>query len=60
MLKTETFTPKFEIVKVTYVTDSGTVTTQYNLFVDGVFQWTYDTRDELMAALEVMLQGVID
>ena len=59
MLKQETFTPKFEIHKVTYVTASGTVTTQYNLFVDGVFQWTYDTRDELMAALEVMLQGVI-
>ena len=60
MLKTETFTPKFEITKVKYVTASGTVTQQYNLFVDGVFQWTYDTRDELMAALEVMLQGVID
>lgn len=59
MLKQETFIPKFEIHKLSHVSAKGTVTTQYNLFVDGVFQWTYDTRDELMAALEVMLQGVI-
>ena len=59
MLKQETFTPKFEVHQLSHVSASGTVTTQYNLFVDCVFQWTYDTRDELIAALEVMLQGVI-
>ena len=56
MLKTQVFSPEIDVIKFTH--DDGSIT--YGLAMHEKFIASYSTRDELMAALEVMLQGVID
>ena len=55
MLKTEVFSPEIEVIK--FIHDNGSIS--YGLAMHETFIASYSSRDELMAALEVMLQGVI-
>lgn len=54
MAHSESFSPKITVVKNTFEDYS-----QYVLIMDGKYIAQFDTRDQLMAALEVMMQGVI-
>ena len=56
MLNTQVFSPEIEVIK--FIHDDGSIT--YGLAMHEEFIASYSSRDELMAALEVMLQGVID
>ncbi len=55
MAHSETFTPNIVVVKNTFEDCS-----EYVLIMDGKYIAQFDTRDGLMSALEVMLQGVIE
>lgn len=55
MAHSETFSPDITVVKNVYEDYS-----QYVLIMDGKYIAQFDTRDQLMAGLEVMLQGVIE
>lgn len=50
------FRPEIEVIRFTH--DDGSVS--YGLAMHEEFIASYDTRGELMAALEVMMQGVIE
>ena len=49
------FRPEIEVIKFTH--DDNSIS--YGLAMHESFIASYSSRDELMAALEVMLQGVI-
>ena len=55
MTHSETFSTNIKVTKNTYKD-----ITQYILVIDGNYIAQFDTRDQLMAGLEVIMQGVIE
>ena len=47
--------PRFEIVKQVYMDAKGVVHPVYDLFVEGTYRASYNTKDALMSAIECII-----